>query len=107
MHLGKGDAALPLRHPAAGVGHHDRHEDADVVGDGLVHAVPYTCTPMTREDHDVDRPAGLERLPVHLDETILNSGLTDDAIAVHRDPDRYLVAVLRPERVIQELPGPP
>ena len=69
-------------------------------------AMPYTCPAVTAEDHDIDRPPGLERLPVHLEESLLNSDLTDDAIAIYRNPDRYLVALLTPERVIDELPGP-
>ena len=74
---------------------------------GVMQAMPYTRPAVTREDHDVDRPPGLERLPVHLEETLLNGDLTDDAIAIYRDPDRYLVALPPTEGVIDELPGPP
>ena len=37
---------------------------------------------------------------------VLNGDLADDAIAIHRNPNRYLVASPRPERIIDELPRP-
>ena len=107
MDLRERDAALPLRHPAACLGHRECHEYVDVARNGVMQAMPDTCPAVTAEDHDIDRPPGLERLPVHLEESLLNSDLADDAIAIDRDPDRYLVALLTPERVIDELPGPP
>ena len=68
--------------------------------------MPYTSAAVTPEDHNVDRPPGLERLPIHLEESILNRDLTDDAIPIQGDPDRHLVALPTPEWVIDELPGP-
>ncbi len=68
--------------------------------------MPYASAAVTREDDDVDCPPSLERLSLHLNESLLNGNLTDDAIAIQRHPDRYLVSLPAPEGVIDELPVP-
>jgi len=98
--------ALPLRHPAARLGHAKCHEYVDIARNRVMQAMSYSGTAVTPEDHDIDRPPGLERLPLHLQESLLNSDLTDDTVAIHRNPDGYLVALPSPEGVIDELPRP-
>ena len=61
---------------------------------------------VTAQDHDVDGPTGLESRSLDLEDGLLNTDLTDDTIAIHCNPDRYVVALLMSERVIDELPVP-
>ena len=81
MNLRERDAALPLRHPTACLSHRECHKYADIVRNGLMQTMPYPCPAVASEDHDIHRPAGFERLPLHLEESLLNSDLIDDAIA--------------------------
>ena len=82
----RGDAAMPLRHPAASLGHRKCHKYVDVARNGVMQTMPYASAAVTREDDDVDCPPSLERLSLHLKESLLNGNLTDDAIAIQRRP---------------------